>query len=218
MAEDRTPPRIPKCSWKDSVYIILEESELISYIPEHRAFQATGAKTWKLTHRQSFAKILMPAAVLIGNNVRDLMACNWEALRRVFVVLTLILITFSWRMSSSGMWRRVALVRTDFCERTYCLHHQGRKLLLTLFRAHWFLPQWWWCYASPKRRFYQQRHGGTSGILLSHSRGILKSYIALTGQPLKRRRNVSPVRYGLDFYIPEDGILHSYLRETSKLA
>jgi hypothetical protein len=32
------------------------------------------------------------------------------------------------------------------------------------------------------------------GILHSHRRGNLKSYIALTGWALQRRRNVSPVR------------------------
>jgi hypothetical protein len=45
------------------------------------------------------------------------------------------------------------------------------------------------------------------GILLSHCRENLKSDIALTGWTLYRRRNMSPVRYELDFNIPEDGIL-----------
>jgi hypothetical protein len=45
------------------------------------------------------------------------------------------------------------------------------------------------------------------GILLSHRRGNLKSYIALTGRALLRRRNVSTVRYELGCYIPEDGFL-----------
>jgi hypothetical protein len=40
-------------------------------------------------------------------------------------------------------------------------------------------------------------------ILHSHSRENLKSYIALTGWTLSRRRNVSPLRYEL-----EDAILH----------
>jgi hypothetical protein len=47
-------------------------------------------------------------------------------------------------------------------------------------------------------------------ILHSHRREKLKSYIALTGWSLYRRRNVFPVRYELGFYIPEDGILHSH--------
>jgi hypothetical protein len=40
----------------------------------------------------------------------------------------------------------------------------------------------------------------------------LKSYIALTDWALWRRRNVSPVKYKLGFYIPEDDILHSHRR------
>jgi hypothetical protein len=53
-------------------------------------------------------------------------------------------------------------------------------------------------------------------ILRSHSRENLKSYIALTGWTLQRRRNVSPVRYELGFHIPEDDILHSHSRENLK--
>jgi hypothetical protein len=54
------------------------------------------------------------------------------------------------------------------------------------------------------------------GILHSDRRETLKSYIALTGWTLQRRRNVSPVRYELGFYIPEDYILHSHRRENLK--
>jgi hypothetical protein len=54
------------------------------------------------------------------------------------------------------------------------------------------------------------------GILHSHRRANLKSYIALTGWALQRRRNVSPVKYELGLYIPEDDILHSHCRETLK--
>jgi hypothetical protein len=54
------------------------------------------------------------------------------------------------------------------------------------------------------------------GILNSHRRENLKSYIALTGWTLYRRRNVSPVKYELGFYIPEDGILHSHRRGNLK--
>jgi hypothetical protein len=54
------------------------------------------------------------------------------------------------------------------------------------------------------------------GILHSHSREDLKSYIALTGWSLQRRCNVSPVKYKLGFYIPEDEILHSHCREELK--
>jgi hypothetical protein len=40
--------------------------------------------------------------------------------------------------------------------------------------------------------------------------------IALTGWALYKRRKVFPVRYGLGFSIPEDGILHSHRRENLK--
>jgi hypothetical protein len=49
-------------------------------------------------------------------------------------------------------------------------------------------------------------------ILHSHRLEYLKSYIVLTVWALQRGRNVSPVRYELGFYIPEDGILYSYSR------
>jgi hypothetical protein len=39
------------------------------------------------------------------------------------------------------------------------------------------------------------------GILYSHCRENLKSYIALTVWALKRRHYVSPVKYELGFYI-----------------
>jgi hypothetical protein len=51
------------------------------------------------------------------------------------------------------------------------------------------------------------------GILHSHRRENLKSYITLAGWALSRRRYLSPVLYELGFYIPEDDILHSHCRE-----
>jgi hypothetical protein len=57
-------------------------------------------------------------------------------------------------------------------------------------------------------------HIPDDGILHSHRRETLKSYIALTGWTLLRRRNVSPVKYELGFYIPKDDIVHSHRRET----
>jgi hypothetical protein len=45
------------------------------------------------------------------------------------------------------------------------------------------------------------------GILYSHRRENHKSYTALTGWTVQRRGNVSPVKYKLGFYIPEDAIL-----------
>jgi hypothetical protein len=53
-------------------------------------------------------------------------------------------------------------------------------------------------------------------IIHSHRRENLKSYTALTGWALYRRRNVSPVKYKLGFYIPEDDIIHSHRRENLK--
>jgi hypothetical protein len=47
------------------------------------------------------------------------------------------------------------------------------------------------------------------GILHSHNHKNLKSYRALSSWSLQRRRNESPVRYELGFYIPADDILHS---------
>jgi hypothetical protein len=53
-------------------------------------------------------------------------------------------------------------------------------------------------------------------ILHSHRLENLKSYIALTGWALLWRRNVSPLKYELGFYIPEDDILHSHRLENLK--
>jgi hypothetical protein len=53
-------------------------------------------------------------------------------------------------------------------------------------------------------------------ILHSHRRENLKSHTALKGWDLKRRRNMSFVRYERRFYIPEDSILHSHSRENLK--
>jgi hypothetical protein len=50
-------------------------------------------------------------------------------------------------------------------------------------------------------------------ILHSHCRENIKSYIALTGWTLWRRRNVSPVGYELGFYYLENGILIFYYRQ-----
>jgi hypothetical protein len=51
------------------------------------------------------------------------------------------------------------------------------------------------------------RNNPEDDILHSHRHENLKSYIALTGWTLWRRRHVSPMRYELGFYIPEDDIL-----------
>jgi hypothetical protein len=54
------------------------------------------------------------------------------------------------------------------------------------------------------------------GILHSHRRRNLKSYIELSGWALQRTCNVSHVRYELGLYILEDGILHSHRRINLK--
>jgi hypothetical protein len=54
------------------------------------------------------------------------------------------------------------------------------------------------------------------GILHTHRRENLKSYVVLTGWCLQRRRNVFPVKYELGSYIPEDDIPHSHRRENHK--
>jgi hypothetical protein len=68
----------------------------------------------------------------------------------------------------------------------------------------------------PKRRFLQETHIQEYGILHSHRRENLKSYIALIGWALWRRGNVFPVRYVRGFDIPEDDILHSHRRGNLK--
>jgi hypothetical protein len=55
------------------------------------------------------------------------------------------------------------------------------------------------------------------GILHSHCRKNLKSYIELTGSAQQRKCNVSPEKYELGFYIPEDDILHSHRREKYQI-
>jgi hypothetical protein len=50
------------------------------------------------------------------------------------------------------------------------------------------------------------------GILHSHRREHLKSYIALTGWTLSG--DVSSVKYELRFYISEDGVLHIQRRDN----
>jgi hypothetical protein len=98
----------------------------------------------------------------------------------------------TWRMTSSGMLRRVALVKTDVSEelsasiiratrigqlgttlavpshrrtlrRNFFAACVGCYLRITLFPVHRFLSPWWWRRSVPtKRRFLQQHHGVTS--------------------------------------------------------
>jgi hypothetical protein len=61
-----------------------------------------------------------------------------------------------------------------------------------------------------------QRHIQEDGIVRSHRRENFKSYIALIGWALQRRRIVSLVKYKLVFHISEAGIMHSHRRENLK--
>jgi hypothetical protein len=54
------------------------------------------------------------------------------------------------------------------------------------------------------------------GVLHSHSIENLKSYIALTGSALLRRRNVFLLRHELGLCIPEDGVPHRHCRGNLK--
>jgi hypothetical protein len=55
-----------------------------------------------------------------------------------------------------------------------------------------------------------------NGILHSHRRENIISYLTLAGWALYLRRNGFPVRCELGFYIPENGILHSHRHENLK--
>jgi hypothetical protein len=94
-------------------------------------------------------------------------------------------------MASSAMLRRVNLVKTDVSEErsaffirvTRIVELDATKKYKVLTRA-------------------TRRNIPEDAILHSHRRENLKSYIALTGWTLWRRRNVSPVWYELGFLYP----------------
>jgi hypothetical protein len=136
------------------------------------------------------------------------------------------------------MLRRVALVRSDVSEepsssiiRVIKIGELGTLLVVTSNR-HTLVASYGYDPSSPILVTFMMEPLSSSGtsvltratrrnvpedaILHSHRRENLKSYIALTGWTVLRRRNVSPVRYELGFYIPEDGILHSHRRENLK--
>jgi hypothetical protein len=110
-------------------------------------------------------------------------------------------------MRSSGVLQRVVLVRTDVSEERVASFitvtkfvELGTTVALT----------------SNQSTLRRRCNIPEDNILHSHCSENLKSYIALTGCALQRRRNVSPVKYELSFYIPEDGILHSHRRGNLK--
>jgi hypothetical protein len=61
-----------------------------------------------------------------------------------------------------------------------------------------------------------RRNNPQDPILHSYCRENLKSYIALTTWTLYRRGNVSPVKYRLGVYIPEDDILPPDMQANGK--
>jgi hypothetical protein len=114
------------------------------------------------------------------------------------------------RMPSSGILRRVTLVRTDVSEefgasiiRVTANVVPSSQILVTLMME---------ALSSSETSVLTRTTGCNipeDTILHSGRPENLKSYIALTSWTLYRRRNVSPVKYELGFYIPEDDILHS---------
>jgi hypothetical protein len=130
-------------------------------------------------------------------------------------------------MASSGMLRRVALVRTDVSEElSPCFIRMTRiGELGTTLAASSIVP------SSPILILMNEglsssetsvltrvtrRNIPEDAILHSHSRGNLKSYIALTDWTMQWRSHVSPVKYKMCCYIPEDDILHSHSRGNLK--
>jgi hypothetical protein len=148
-------------------------------------------------------------------------------------------------MPSSGILRRVALVRTDVLEdpstsiiRVTRIGELGTTLAVSS-RYLVFLRSFRWLLVTanfvPSSTILitlmietlgssetsllsraTRGHIPEDAILHSHRRKYIKSYIALTGWTLCRRCNVSPERYELVFYILEDGILLIHRCENLK--
>jgi hypothetical protein len=126
----------------------------------------------------------------------------------------------SWRIESSGMWRRIALVRIDVSEESFAsiIRVQRNSQLGTKLAVAETSNDW----ADIRLRIVRSYRSHTAlhprrrDTLHRHRPKNLKSYIALTGWTLYWRCNVSPVKYELGFYIPQDDILHSHRREHLK--
>jgi hypothetical protein len=132
-------------------------------------------------------------------------------------------------MPSSGMLRRVALIRTDISEaisasfiRVLIFLRSVRRLLVTASVVPsspipvTMMNEVLRSYETSVLTRTTRSNIPEDDILHNHRRESLKCYIALTGWTLQRRRNLSPVKYELGFYIPEDDILHNHRRESLK--
>jgi hypothetical protein len=121
-------------------------------------------------------------------------------------------------MASSGMLRRVALVRTDVSEELSATFIRNRSVASRLLVTASVVPSspilatlMKEALSSYETSFLTRATRSNvpeDGILHRHCRENIKSHIALTGWTLYWRRNVSPVKYELGLYIPEDDILH----------
>jgi hypothetical protein len=114
------------------------------------------------------------------------------------------------------MLRHVAVVKTDFSEEHSASIIRGTRIgelgtTLALFLGHRFTLMMEAIFSSETSvlRRATRRNIPDDGILHSRCRESLKSYIALTGWALYRRRNVFPMKYELGTYIAEDGNLRS---------
>jgi hypothetical protein len=103
----------------------------------------------------------------------------------------------------------VALVRTDVSVESGATFIRVTPILVTLMKALSYSETSILTRAT-------RRNIPEDAIQHSHRRENLESYIALTGWTLYWRRNVSPVKYEMGFYILEDAILHSHRRENLK--
>jgi hypothetical protein len=95
----------------------------------------------------------------------------------------------------------VALARTDVCEERIAIIIRAARIGVSAHTSHTASHG----VTSQKTAFFRVIAIKTSNLIL-----------ALTGWALQWRCNVSPVRYDVGFYIPEDGILRSSLRENAK--
>jgi hypothetical protein len=139
------------------------------------------------------------------------------------VILTIV---SSWRMPSSGMLRRVALVRTvvsEECSNSITIFRSLCQLLVTanvVPSSPIFVTLRMEAPSSSEKLVLTRarwRNILEDCIIYSHRRENFKSYMVLPGWAPWRRRNVFRVRYELDFYVPEDYFFIATAVEISNL-